>query len=680
MSDSALSIDADERKRLGQFFTGEPLARVLAALTDASSARSVIDPMAGSGDMLAAVNAMGASPTRVTAVEIDPAAAAICVGRLAGKRAKVEVRTGDAFDPSTWLGDRDTSWDLVITNPPYVRYQRTTTTSAGRVRIPSATDVRKGLLEILDQRIALGSDEADVFRALAEGYSGLADLAVPSWILCAALVAPGGRLAMVVPDTWLSRDYALPVLYLLRRCFDIEFVVEDGEASWFEDALVRTTLVVARRVTMRPWDEAVQPRSHVHARLTSSAADARSPVGALYPGTIRPEHRLADCLAGVSTGDAPVRAAGLHADRATDAAFAERLVAQAGATPWGRRLEAHLQTGAVGGAPLFSVPHRLRSAADVDPDRLCTLDDLGWSVGQGLRTGANRFFYCELKEHDDDWSTVQFDQDLSRDPLQVPSRLLRVAVRKQSDLQTRGGVAEESLGRLLVLDGHALEEDIEEVAAAGVQAAFELIPQPLADLVRRAALLDVGTPAAPRRIPELSAVATNVRRADRARPGRAPRFWYQLPPLASRHVGEVFIPRINHGHPAPATNPTGVVIDANFSTFWLRTGSGSVSAAALALVLGSSWAAAALESIGTVMGGGALKVEATQLRRLPLPILTPDDVRALDRHGRKVRANSTEARDAADSILWEAAGLKAGSRRAVASLMSELLSARSVRG
>ena len=39
---------------------------------------------------------------------------------------------------------------------------------------------------------------------------------------------------MVVPNTWLTRDYAQPIRDLLRRWFDLVSFVEDGDASWFE--------------------------------------------------------------------------------------------------------------------------------------------------------------------------------------------------------------------------------------------------------------------------------------------------------------------------------------------------------------------------------------------------------------------------------------------------------------
>ena len=45
-------LDPDRRKRLGQFFTGLPLSRILAALSVKNNCASIIDPMAGHGDLL----------------------------------------------------------------------------------------------------------------------------------------------------------------------------------------------------------------------------------------------------------------------------------------------------------------------------------------------------------------------------------------------------------------------------------------------------------------------------------------------------------------------------------------------------------------------------------------------------------------------------------------------------
>ena len=676
MTNASLAIDSNERKRLGQYFTGEPLARVLAALGDARSASSLLDPMAGSGDMLVAARSVGAMAAQITAVEIDPLVSSRCAERLRSTRALADVRNADAFAPSTWASDTARSWDLVITNPPYVRYQRTSRGSAGRVAIPSASEVRRGLVEIINAREGLSADERAVFRALVEGYSGLADLAVPSWLLCAAFVAPEGRLAMVVPDTWLSRDYALPVLYLLRRLFAVEFVVEDGEAAWFEDALVRTTLVVARRVPTRPSALFPDIASHVHARLTSDAARDVSLVGSLHPTSRDPERRFAERLRAVAHSGDPAHVRGLRAGPADDAPFRDRLLAQAGSTSWGRALEPSVPVMRHGERRASDVPRRVRTIVGDIASRLTTLDQYGWSIGQGLRTGANRFFYGEALAVDGDVTELRVDPELSAEPLAVPSELLLVVVRKQSDLLDADGRAGRSRGRVVVLDRHALDEDIASATAKGVHVPYLPIPEPLADYVRRAAMLNVGSEAEPRRLPQMSAVITNVRTPDNGKPERAPRFWYQLPPLAPRHTGVLFMPRVNHGHPAAVLNDTGVVVDANFSTFRMTGVEPGLTVFALACLLNSTWATVVMEASGTVLGGGALKLEATQLRRLPLPSLsTGIAARLAGLGGRSTVASCAEI----DALVWECLTVDAKSASALEQLCRQLIGDRNRR-
>jgi len=50
------ALPPDQRKELGQFFTGMPLGRVLAHLAVDDKTNSILDPMAGSGDLLAAAH------------------------------------------------------------------------------------------------------------------------------------------------------------------------------------------------------------------------------------------------------------------------------------------------------------------------------------------------------------------------------------------------------------------------------------------------------------------------------------------------------------------------------------------------------------------------------------------------------------------------------------------------
>lgn len=644
-----------KRKRLGQFFTGEPLARLLAALASAQDARAIIDPMAGSGDMLIAAKSLGSPKSELTAIEIDPEAAGRCCERLASVASdSPSVKVGNAFDPSTWIGFEEKTWDLVITNPPYVRYQLASSRTEGPVAVPSAQEVRCGLAAILSRRSGLPTSERDLLQALAEHHSGLADLAVPAWILCASLVRNGGRLAMVVPDTWLSRDYALPVQYLLHRLFEIESVIEDGEAQWFPEALVRTTLVVARRVPDRGPGRLDSIRKHIHIQLCSKPTMG-SVVGNMYPHSQQPEVEFASDVATLAElPSTPVLKEKLRA-RWVAPLDASSLGTRPGDSKWLQDCEPGLvprSPNGAGRAP--ALPAAVRDLVG-DLDQVWNLGSVGWHVGQGLRTGANRFFYVDLVDERPNEILVRVDPEISPKPIPVPLDAVATVVRKQNDL-VKSKRPEESLGRLLLLNCYALPEDLDLDTQRFGTPIYRTMKEPLAEHVRRAAAFKVGTDKTLKTIPELSAVKTNIRAADPKRPHRPPRFWYQLPPLAPRHTPHLFIPRVNHDHPIARRNPVGTIIDANFSTLWPAKKHSLPSDALLAL-LHSTWALAFLECTGTVLGGGALKVEATHLRKLAFPPLGAEQIAALTRIGEQLMPSAVpqhQARASVDDIIAQA--------------------------
>ena len=148
------------------------------------------------------------------------------------------------------------------------------------------------------------ASEKGLWQHLIRAYSGLSDLSIPSWLLAGLLVRPGGRLALVAPATWRSRDYADPIRYMLLRCFDLEYIVEDTQPGWFSDALIRTHLVVARRL---PPAESAKPlierRSFSSAEWVQVAPDAagdESLVGSVFDGG-SPEADFACWLRNIST-------------------------------------------------------------------------------------------------------------------------------------------------------------------------------------------------------------------------------------------------------------------------------------------------------------------------------------------------------------------------------------------
>lgn len=652
---SPFPTEAARRKRLGQYFTGARVARLLAALSEADRAKSILDPMAGSGDMLLACLDQGATEAELGGVEIDPVAFEACGERLREAGASPGLLLGDAFDPETPRRLPRREWDLVITNPPYVRYQSNAVAVKGAVGLPDAREIRAGLLDLLGELPGLDAGDRRLFEGLTRSYSGLADLAVPSWLLCATLVAPGGTLSMLVPTTWLSRDYALPVRYLLARCFDVVCVVEDAEAAWFDEALVRTTLVVARRVERRETAFGEQEPGHPHVRLTASAGCGDSLVGSLFPDSPDPEREFA----------------------ATVAEW-RRL----GSIPDGCEVEAELETSVLGSAPLRQWARRQswledpgagerHQGAGAGGERLRSLEQLGWTVGQGLRTGANGFFYVSATGNGRMGETVLSSAAVGGREIEVPPDALRTVLRRQSELPAGPVVREADLsGRMLDLGGYALPEDLE---ASGTGAYAEM-PAGLAAHVRAVAEMEVAIGGAARKIPELSAVRTNVRGTDPKRPEAPPRFWYQLPPLRPRHVPALLMARINSGHPRCYLNADAVVVDANFSTFW-PTAEAAIDPFALFAALNSSWTAAATETAATVLGGGGLKVDATHLRRLAFPDVGAAGWEELARLGRALaegrRQDLRELEDEIDAVLVpRGSDLEALRERAAARLAS----------
>ncbi len=657
------ALPPQQRKRLGQYFTGVPLGKMLAHLALSSDTRSVLDPMAGHGDLIdatwEAATERGISLDRLGGIEIDEATAAICRSRLAqivrrNRPPELQIVAADAFDPTSVKALSLRSYDLVITNPPYVRYQAH---NANGTRVEK---IRSGLAGTID--IRLSGPENNVWKELTQGYSGLADLSVPAWLLAAAMVRPGGRLALVVPATWRSRDYADVIRYMLLRCFSLECIVEDQQPGWFSDALVRTHLIVARRRSDQDIAISVGARTKfaeaLWLQVAPRAATARSLVGAAFsePG---PELQFA---AWVHNGckeskcGIAARPFNLHDEWTA-------LEARARRRHWYQKLE-----GRDDDLPLFARP---RAAARVtvpdilkgilpdgfSSDALVTLEQAGVHVGQGLRTGCNRFFYVTaLGASSAGMVRVQASSFFEHREFSIPEDALRSVLRRQSDL-TPMEVGRLPEGRVLNLRGWVLPEDYPMVveAAAAYAACGESLPrtmpQELADYVRASAAAPPEGLDDDKHIPDLSAVRTNVRVPRNSHV--TPRFWYMLPDFAPRHLPAAFVARINHALPWTEANlEPPVLIDANFSTFWERQK--GFTCYGLKALLNSVWCRASMEALGTAFGGGALKLEASHLRQLAIPVLSNEARADLAAAGRQLTSTTTEVQSRIDAIVLDA--------------------------
>jgi hypothetical protein len=203
----------------------------------------------------------------------------------------------------------------------------------------------------------------------------------------------------------------------------------------------------------------------------------------------------------------------------------------------------------------------------------------------------------------------------------------------------------------------------------------KVMPKALADLVRMAAKTRYGSTKGGKYIPELTAVKTNTRENHSGSKPKLPRFWYMLPDFMRRHLPDAFVPRINQDTPFVLANrKPPLLIDANFSTLWAKDKPWT--STSIKGVLNSAWARACMEAIGTPMGGGALKLEATHLRRMPIPKFSTYEIRRISEisQNRIQGISSTEKLNEIDHIIVKTVLGKSHDIIRIGRIISELYS------
>jgi hypothetical protein len=260
------------------------------------------------------------------------------------------------------------------------------------------------------------------------------------------------------------------------------------------------------------------------------------------------------------------------------------------------------------------------------------------AVGQGLRTGANGFFYADGRRSSDHIA-LSFSGPLAGLAARAPDSVARPVIRRQSELPAGFTVSPDLVtGWALDLRQHALPEDLGE--ADMFPSVYERMPESLAVVVRAAGQANFGTDVKPLKVWNLTAVSPNIRPVTRGMP---PRHWYMLPDFAARHLPDVLLARVNSSTPTAYLNKARqCLIDANFSTMWTLPLS-KWSASALLAFMNGAWAQAVIETSGAVMGGGALKVEAAHLRRFPVPTFNDEQLYELSQLGDELAAKVENA-------------------------------------
>lgn len=205
-------MPSSEDHRLGRFYTPPDLADLLArlALGDREQAR-VWDPTCGGGALLQAVARR--APHALVGTDVDAAA----LTRLGAALPTAELRCADLFDLDP---DALGRFDAIVGNPPFLRTER----------IPAARRA------VLRRRVS---------DALGCPVDGSADVSLLALVWCCRFLAPGGRLAFVMPSTSLDvRGGATLRATLADR---LRLVLDSAVEAWFSEVAVNTVVVVVEQ-------------------------------------------------------------------------------------------------------------------------------------------------------------------------------------------------------------------------------------------------------------------------------------------------------------------------------------------------------------------------------------------------------------------------------------------------
>lgn len=614
------------QKRYGQYFSGRKVADLLVSLLPKGACvKNAIDPMVGTGDMLSALRSADWKIDRLVGIEIDPTIIDIC----RRNNSTSEIIRGDAF--VTRVPNAPKGWDLVITNPPYVRYQLLNE-SDNAEGLPSGEQIRSNLISTISRSKNLNKSDKKLFLELAQRYSGLSDMAVPSWLLCASMVKQNGYLAMVVPDTWLNREYATPIHNLLLRCYDVLSIVSDSGLAWFENAQVKTCLIVAQRKTTIELDEASSAETYC-IKLGKNLVGDTSLVDNLFYKNSR----------------GMVAFLNMVNDRVPIINDDCRATVESTYTLFPRLFDGKYIKKSHDINNFSFLPIEIREALSTCTfDNLITLDEMGWGVGQGLRTGANDFFYCDTILQDSDKSVVRFNW--YEHDVNIDNQNLMHVLQNRNEIHGLY-ISKEALSRRVLYITKQVRNSEMDTLSSQISKRFSMLNAETSDYITAGEnyVPTYGKSLTP--FPKRSAVKPNERKDITG----YKQFWYMLPEIAPRHVPCLCIPRVC-GKATEClfieqSEELPIAVDANFITLW---NDDSTMQYFIFALLNSTWFKCYMECISTVMGGGALKVEAVHVRKVLFPKYSAEQIELLAQCGERLRNKhvmSPELQDEIDTIV-----------------------------
>jgi len=223
-------VERRQRKSLGAFYSPQSLVAPMVSWAITRADQEVLDPSCGDGVFLESaalrLRHLGAAPQQAAsllhAVDLNPEAARVTRDRLSSALGlpfdNVRLESFFALTPPGALFGPPNGVDVVIGNPPYIRYQE----FAGGAR-----------LEALERATHAGVQ----LSRLASSWAHFVAHAI-------AFLRPGGRLALILPAELIHTTYAAPLREHLRRSFEEVHIISFRQ-SVFPEVQAEVVLLLA---------------------------------------------------------------------------------------------------------------------------------------------------------------------------------------------------------------------------------------------------------------------------------------------------------------------------------------------------------------------------------------------------------------------------------------------------
>lgn len=207
-----------EQKLRGGFYTEPSIASFLVKWVKEVAPRSILEPSCGDGAFLAAIQQEGIPTLKtITACELN-------VEETGKARTRTKLHASilntDFLHWYLFEAQDGVSFDAVVGNPPFIRYQY----------LPEQQ-------QFLAEKI---------FAQLRLPFTKHTNAWVPFALASIRLLRPGGRIAMVIPSEIFHIPHAQSLRrYLAEQCSRI--LILDPEEIWFDDTLQGTVLLLAEK-------------------------------------------------------------------------------------------------------------------------------------------------------------------------------------------------------------------------------------------------------------------------------------------------------------------------------------------------------------------------------------------------------------------------------------------------